>query len=256
MGYRLWYTTPWGRQWEMLTENWVTGLNAAGIDGLVAQSTDVTTESPFVAGQILDSQNIGPMTGSLRVAVGPDGPKPAGDVWAEFRAGFSRTLVGTLSLHSPRYGRVSTQVRLAATLPPPDVEPNDEGVIDELPIQLISDQGVWLHDTVSGTGEVTVTNFGGVDVSPQIRWSGAGGTVTVPSGATFSLPAVEEERILLLSPVESLAVITPLGEIDYPLMRQLQAALPEVVPEGQSRTYVMPPGAALEWQIGVMDPWL
>lgn len=254
MGHALSYTTPWGRTWHLIEENWVTGLLSGGIEGLVGEAEDVVSTTPGVPGQILDSQDTTRMTGSLRVTIGPDGDLDAGQVWAQFRGGFSRHMVGTLTLTSPHYGVLSTQVRLSGILPPPDVEPNDEGLIDELRIPLVSDEGLWLEDTRTGVGVVTVHNTGDTTLTPRIRWSGAGGPVTLPSGAIFTLPAVTKERILLLSAIDSLAVLTPFGEIDYTLMRQMQV-LPEAVPDQAERTFLLPVGATLEWQIGRHDPW-
>lgn len=248
MGYTLSYTTPWGKKYELLEEDWSTGLKHGGFKGLGGTWSDVTVTAPGAPGQVLDSQNISAMTGSITVLV-------KAELWKEFRAGFSTTLVGTLTLHDTGVGDLHAQVRLNGPLPPPDAEPEDEDYL-EIEVPLVVDTGAWLTDYVSGTGIVNVTNGGDIALHLRIRWSGDGGVVTVPSGATFALPAVTEERILLLNTMESLAVLTPAGEVDYELMRSLsRQVLPEGVPPGKTRTYSVPTGAQLEYRVGHIDPW-
>lgn len=92
---------------------------------------------------------------------------------------------------------------------------------------------------ISGTGEVTLLNSGDEVVYPQLTYKGAGGVVTSPSGATFTLPPSDERTTINLDPQHL----------------HLDGAFPEGVPPGESGTWVLPEGVTASWEIRVADPW-
>lgn len=106
-------------------------------------------------------------------------------------------------------------------------------------VNVFSPLGLAKSAPVMASGIVTVTNTGDVLIYPKIRWNGAGGEVTSPSGATFTLPSVSEPTVISLSP-RSL---------------RLDGAFPEGVPPGESKTWSLPAGASMSWEILVADPW-
>lgn len=110
---------------------------------------------------------------------------------------------------------------------------------ETLMVPVVCFDGVAKTSTMTGTNTVTVTNYGDVPVYPKIRYSGAGGVVTTPSGATFTLPRSAEETIVDLDPK----------------VLRLDGAFPEGVPPGSTGVWVLPAGAQLEWTLGVADPW-
>lgn len=108
-----------------------------------------------------------------------------------------------------------------------------------LSVPVLCADGVAKTSVMTGTGSVTVTNHGDVSVWPKIRYQGAGGVVTNPSGAKFTLPRAAEETIIDLNP----------------RVLRLDGAFPENVPPGDTGVWVLPAGAQLEWTLGVADPW-
>ena len=108
-----------------------------------------------------------------------------------------------------------------------------------LSVPVLCADGVAKSSVMTGKGNVTVTNHGDVNVWPKIRYQGAGGVVTNPSGAKFTLPRAAEETIIDLNP----------------RVLRLDGAFPENVPPGGTGVWVMPAGAQLEWTLGVADPW-
>ena len=108
-----------------------------------------------------------------------------------------------------------------------------------LSVPVLCADGVAKSSVMTGKGNVTVTNHGDVNVWPKIRYRGAGGVVTNPSGATFTLPRAAEETIIDLNP----------------RVLRLAGAFPENVPPGGTGVWVLPAGAQLEWTLGVADPW-
>ena len=108
-----------------------------------------------------------------------------------------------------------------------------------LSVPVVCADGVAKSSVMTGTETVTVTNHGDVNVWPKIRYKGAGGVVTNPSGAKFTLPRAADETIIDLNP-QTL---------------RLDGAFPESVPPGGTGVWVLPAGAQLEWTLGVADPW-
>ena len=119
----------------------------------------------------------------------------------------------------------------------PAMPPQRKSALITAPI--FAPQGLFRTSTLRGQGSVEVHNSGDALVFPRVRWRGAGGTVTGPSGAGFELPASNDERVVDLSPRRL----------------RLDGALPEGVPVGGSGTWRLPEGASLEWELQVASPY-
>ncbi|MDO5534167.1 MAG: hypothetical protein Q4F65_05910 [Propionibacteriaceae bacterium] len=257
--YTLRYKGISGRVWPIAAAGSNTGvvLRSKGLEGMVGEVDDEALSAHGVPGQVVDHQQVGPMTGSLAVAIYPTATESVAEVVSGWRSDWSRLVgrEGLLELDSPTMGVLSTPVRLAASLPPVDDDPYGETSIEEAEAELVADGGVWSGPPQSGTGSVTVTNTGDVRVWPRIGWQAAG-PVVLPSGASFLLPAVPAPRVLDLDPGESLEVTDAAGVLDRAVWEQVRGAvLPEGVPPGKSRTYILPAGASLRWRLGYLDPW-
>lgn len=252
--YKIRYYSPEGHEWVLMGDEWLAGIKSGGIDGLVGDGDDVTIARVGDVGQSLDSFQPKPMTGTLTVLVRGDDAADVDAVWAEFRSGFSRTRQGTLVVESPSQV-LSAGVRLSGPISNPDEDPTSGGIVRDVQVPLVADQCGWWTNWLSETGTVTVTNWGDLTVWPKIRWNGSPGTVTLPSGAKLSLPRAAGERVVSLSMAQAGFVTDKEGMPDFKLREQMRGAYPEGIPAGEKRTYQVPQGAALEWQIGVLDPW-
>lgn len=253
--YALTWISPDYRSWDITSLDWVAGIRAGGISGLIGEADDVAITAPGVSGQVLDSQQIPPMRGTIRFAVRGDGMASADDTWARLRQTFHHSRYGTMVLSETSFGPLSAKLRRSGAIPPPAVDPASEDVILDVDVPVISDEGCWWTQPISDTGFVTVTNSGDVLVWPEIVWEGDGGQVTMPSGATFTLPSANSLRRLFLDPFESNAVLDADGNIDTEMWTAVRGLPAEGVPPGKSRDYALPEGAHLEWALGVLDPW-
>lgn len=254
--YQLEWVDHTGEVWSISALGWVAGIRADGIEGLVGSPTDVAVTAPGEPGQVVESQQIPPLSGALRFAVRGDGARSAADVAAALRVGFSHRKVGEVRIRGGVLGPLSARVRRAGEVPPPSVDPGSEEVILGLDVPVAADDGCWWTEPVTSTNIATVTNSGDVPVWVEIEWVGPGGRVVLPSGASFVLPAVSEARVLSLSRAESMIVTNADGVVDHALWRQLRGeVLPETVPVDQSRTFQLPEGASLTYRMGVLDPW-
>lgn len=244
-----------GRYWAF-TGDWAAGIKSGGVDGLVGQVDDAVAEPIGTPGQLVVGQQVGPLRGSLTFLCRAHGGMDAGEVQAALRRAWSplaaRTNVVTVS--SP-VGNVQARLRLDRGHVAVKEDPSWSDVVLDVEIPAVGDEGLWWTVPHSGQGIVTVTNYGDVFLWVRIRWSGDGGRVILPSGASFILPAVESERVLSLSRSESLAVRDAAGVVDQAVRAQLRGVPPEGVPVGQSRLFTVPAGASVEWQAGVLDPW-
>ena len=217
------------------------------LTGFVGVFEDTDVQVPGVPGAFVDGRDrvVQPLTGSFAVVV------HSLDEWQKVRRGFSTSRVGELVLtHGTREYRLP--VRLAEVPQSPGDVPRSGSRVE---VQLRGDGGVWLETRSATTASVTLRNDGDVPVSPTVVWSGAGGVVTLPSGARFTLPAVTGEHRLSLAPENSGRVLTPAGKHNPALSDQV-GAVGERVPVRASRRFAVPEGARLEWELGRFDPWI
>lgn len=224
---------------------------------LAGRVEDATVAAPGVPGQLVDSQNVQPMSGSLTVMVTRTDRETIPDLVAAFRAGWSTAPhgAGTLSVRSPRLGRLSARVRLSEPLPAPGRNTTSRA-LHQMTVPIVADRGLWTTSGLSGVGLVEVSNVGDTTIYPHVSWVGAGGDVVLPSGALIELPPASQERIVYLDPSQSGAVTDRDGQIDQALWRQMRAGvLPEGIPPASTRVVTVPDGAVLHWAQEVADPW-
>lgn len=108
-----------------------------------------------------------------------------------------------------------------------------------VPVSVFVPSGLARSRALTSTGVVTVTNVGDVAVYPKIVYSGEGGEVTGPSGATFMLPPAAHSETVDLDPAKL----------------RVAGAFPEGVPPGQTGQWRLPEGAKAVWEVLVADPW-
>lgn len=253
MPIRLSYTSPSGRTHHLIEEDWTVGIQPDGIEGLIGTTVDKVLTTPGQPGQILTAQDVEKMEGTLRLTIASDSAATAAQREAQLRADFHPSIPGTLTL-AINEATYTTPARRARPTRAPDVEPEDEEIIDR-EFFVVSDLGFWKSKTRTGTGIVSVTNRGDLLIYPRIRWT-TGGVVFMPSGASFTLPDVSEPRIVLLDPLDSLEVMGDSGLTDYALMLALAPAIvAEPVPPGATKLFTVPAGAELMWEEGILDPF-
>ncbi|MCI6205772.1 MAG: hypothetical protein SPK00_07685 [Corynebacterium glucuronolyticum] len=215
-------------------------LQGDTLEGFTGVWSDNPTQVIGEEGARVDPRNrvIEPMTGALTLAI------RSRDAYRKVRRMFSESKPGWLVLD-----RWRLCCRLAEGLPAPGVIPQRGATVR---VSLIGDAGVWVQ-RFSSTGNVTVTNHGDVPVWPRIMWKGAGGPVVMPSGASFILPAVSENRVVDLRRSAGGRVTIPdTGVVDRPLSKQT-LVISEMVPPGLRARFTVPVGATLSYEVGVLD---
>ncbi|GAB3946717.1 hypothetical protein [Corynebacterium tapiri] len=217
-----------------------------GLESLVASFEDTGVQAAGHAGRRVDWRDrlVKELTGALTVVV----RDPA--LWPGFARAFHSRRHGTLVLDGGALGPMRLSVRLAAPIGPPSMQPKPG---TEVQVSLVADDGVWVQSH-TGTGNVTVTNYGDVPIWPSVEWDGAGGQVKLPSGATFTLPAVTGRHSVSLSRLDGGEVVDARGRVDQGLTDKA-GALSESVPVDFSRTFSVPTGARLSWSVGYFSPW-
>lgn len=246
--FKISYISPDGREWEFDHETSPVFVVSEGVEGFVGGGEDIALTADGLSGQMFAGVNVFPIEGALSGYC-------RGESVSDFRAGFSRRRCGTLVVDSPVWGRLELEVRVVGGgVSVPHSLPDDRWV--SFSVSLVSDRGVWFTSPLYGSDNVTVTNSGDVNIWPEIRWQGAGGVVTLPSGATFTLPNSTARRVLTLDPMRGCMVSLEGGAIDRAMWKTLTGSVnAEGVPVGETRTYRVPAGAELVWRVGVFDPW-
>lgn len=238
--YSLEYVSPGGVSFDLFDRGRVR-VEADTIGGLVGQFEDTGVQVVGESGHsvFFGDRVVAPLEGSFTVVVRDP------SAWREFYRAWSTRVQGSLILGFGGH-RLLLRCRLAVPLPFPASVPRRGARVE---VSVIGDSGVWV-ESFTGTGLVTVTNFGDIPVWPEIVWSGSGGSVVLPSGAGFMLPAVDGESVLPLRRSNSGRVWQG-GELTGVRVD----CFCESVPVGESRDFRVPAGARLSWDVGVLNPW-
>lgn len=242
MEYSMKYVAPSGGVYEFLTgSDGQPFIELDTIEGLVGTFEDTPIQVVGETGARVDLRDrvIHRLEGTFTVVVF------SREQWAGLVRDFSTTTPGVLVLDVGGVG-FELRVKLATPLPFPTVVPQ-AGV--RITVSVIADAGVW-ECPVSSEGTVEVANFGDVPAWPEITWSGAGGVAVLPSGASFTLPAVETEHVLPLARSASGVAHDARGR-----RLRVDEVVSEMVPAGETRTFVVPAGARLITRVGVLNPW-
>ena len=75
--------------WQLLDANGASELTESGIEGMIGDYRDTSTQTPGIPGQQVTAQDVSPMEGTLKAFIEGDESRNAGEVWAAFRADFA-----------------------------------------------------------------------------------------------------------------------------------------------------------------------
>lgn len=260
--WRLTYIDPTGDEWPLLAENHRgVFITEAGLAGLRGKRTETTLQLVGRDGQRLQpGGRLQGMTPELQLTVTHTDTHTTGEVWAAWHQAWPDGAPGELVLETETeegIEKLHLPVRLPqdADLSVWDYQPDDRDVLS-VAWPMVSDVGAWGHDYESSSTTTVIDNWGNALISPEVEWSGAGGTVVAPSGATFTLPAVTALRRMLLDTAENYLVLDGQGNVDVDLWHKLRGGVfATPVPPGRKATWKIPVGATLRWRVGVMNPW-
>lgn len=252
---RISYISPDGRE-TPLTENGPLFVLEDGFKTFVGQIARSEVSASGRPGVRPGALTIGAMKATLPVHIHHvNGTVSVQETWERWRADWSLTRDGVLRFEGTHpLGTLLLAVRLESI---PAGVGKDLREVESLTVDVpvYASDGVFYTTPINTVGAVG-NGAGHVPVYPSIVWEGAGGKVTAPSGATFVLPAVEERRQILLDPEESYVVLTPNREVDEALTETLWGEVfAEPTMPGESDTWILPAGAEMQYQVGVLDPW-
>lgn len=255
MLFRVRYMAPSGVVWPLMAEKHRgVFLEEGGLGSLFGRRPESVYQVVGRDGQ--RRKKAGRLLGfssNLNVVVTASGGRTVGEVWSEWLESWPLDQPGTLTVEGTRV--LSTPVRLSddAGLGSFAEQPDESG-FQKLSMPVVFDEGCWSY-AETGEGDVTITNTGDSVVVPRVVWSGAGGIVVAPSGATFVLPPVKTEHVLVVDPAESY-VVTAGGVVDRAVWVAVRGhARGGPVPVGGSARWIVPGGARLDWKVGVINPW-
>lgn len=203
------------------------------LTSLVGSVSRSDLSRPGRAGVIPGARKAGAISTTVSFLLHDDGPVDLETLWLDFRRGWSASRPSWI-----RVGGWSLRVFLDGMIAGPQVFPGAVSSVT-VDVPIFAPDGVFFSGMFTATGDVVVTNYGDVPVWPDLHWKGSGGTVTTPSGATFTLPATGTSRSINLDPLEL----------------RLEGALGECVMPGKSGRWILPDGASLSWRTAVLDPW-
>lgn len=243
------YTAPDRQVFTLIGENpndyrdvFVAHQSIEGLAGTVENEGLQVTD---VAGTTIIQQDniVQPLTGTLTiVGATPEGLLRFCRQWSTRREGVL-TVAGLRSLSLP--------VRLATPImfPPSKIRRGSQATVE-----VVSDRG-WWGEFHSASGEVTVENLGDVWIWPTLRWSSRSGTLVMPSGTEYSIPAMDGEHLLSFAPNDSGRVVHAETRVVNREVSEQIGLWGEGIPPGETATYVVPPGAKLDYEIGFLSPW-
>ena len=207
--------------------------------GLVAEESRTDVAVPGAPGVVAGQARYGAIQTELPFMLNADTGEKMEALYREFRQGWSRSKPCVMQVEADRAGgpyflNLVLDRHLGGV--PVDMSRRTSTVVT---VPVFNPVGMFRSALKTGTRSVTVTNLGDVPIYPKIRNLGAGGPVTTPSGARFTLPKSTTATVF---------------DTD-PRRLRLPGAFPESVPPGKSGTWVLPTGASLEWTQLVVDPW-
>lgn len=255
------YTSTDGRVLDLTRAgDWRVSIMHAGIEGLVGKIEAKTLTAPGLPGQIVESWEIPAVSGKLTIGIAATTMLEAERKYREVRSIFAGISGGVLEIQSEMAGRLSIHVRLEDAIAPPQSDISDEVAFSEIEIPLVADHGVWwtsaFREEGKGAGKkISIYNSGDCLIRPTLRWNGDGGAVKLPSGYTFRLPQVANQRTLLLDELQSCMVLYADGSLDQWIWNQIGRVVAEPIAPGKQADFELPLGSSLEWEIGVCDPW-
>lgn len=242
------YTPPGGDTVDLLTGR-DAFIEMDTLEGWVAHIEYPTVEAPGVAGAIAHPEDwtVAPL--EMRFTLVAKTTK----AWSVARSWFSSRNKGTLAVTNPNR-KVSTSVRLAAAIPSLGLSPRPGS---RIPVTLVADSGLWWEERNSTPTRrvVDVANDGEVPIAPTIVWSGNGGDVTLPSGATFTLPPTTDTAYLSLAS-ENSGVVKDAAGIENEHLTAAAQAVAERVQPATTGKFTIPESVYLVWNIGRCDPWI
>lgn len=212
---------------------------------LVGTSTRSDMALPGRSGTIPGIGRWGPIQTDIPFYLHADTGKEMEEVYREFRQGWNvwrpggRAKPCTLHVHADRLGG-EFSLDLWADQPLPGV-PVDmrRRTSTTVTVKAFAPLGLFRSKKHTATDTATIDNTGDETIWPKLRYSGSGGQVTTPSGATFKLPPAATPTLIDTDPQEL----------------RLDGAFPEGVAPGESGTWLLPVGAVAEWEVLVADPW-
>lgn len=236
--------TPFGDKWRLTgTDRESEVLAPYGmLEELKANASRSDIAVPGGAGVLPGARRFGPIQAELEFYLKAREGRDLEDVYRRLRQGWAAAnwdnpCVLIIESDNP-LSPLTFELVVDGALPGVPVDMRRRSA-EVLSVPVVCADGVAKSSVMTGTGTVTVTNHGDVSVWPKIRYQGAGGVVTNPSGAKFTLPRAAEETIIDLNP----------------RVLRLDGAFPENVPPGGTGVWGLPAGAHLEWTLGVADPW-
>ena len=245
------WMSPWGESWNLTTGDRGVRIEQGGYEDLPRSRVQRQgTEVAGRAGHLPTELVIPPAGGSFTVNCFASGAMSAGEVESRFKSAFSHHDAGFLVVGGWPAGDLRLRAELVEFSAP--TRQPEHGAFTRLTVSIHAPDGLYLQGH-SGVGVVDVHNPGDDVIFPRVRWR-EGGELVVPSGAVIDLPEIEGERTLVLDPVESCVVVDDDGQVDDALWGSF-AVFPEGVPVGEGRTYRLPDGAVLVWDVGYTNPW-
>ena len=206
---------------------------------LVANASRTDMARPGRPGVIPGRRKYGAIETTLDFYLHADDGEQMEQLYEEFRTGWSASVPSVLRIEADHpVGVCLLDLYRGAEIPAPSVDAKRRTeVLVQVPV--VAPLGLARTQPYRKDGTVTVTNTGDVLIYPKIVYSGAGGEVTSPSGAKFTLP-----------PVPALTVV----DLD-PQQLRIEGVFPEGVAVGQNQTWRLPEGAQLEWELLIANPW-
>lgn len=245
------WISPWGESWNLSTGDRGVFIEQGGYKDLPrAQVQHQGVEIAGRTGQRDTELLIPPASGSFTVSCFAHGGLSVGQVESEFKAAFSHHKPGWLVVKGWPAGDLRLKAKLVEFSAP--TRQAEHGSFTRLTVTIHAPKTLYMQGH-SDSGVVEVHNPGDDTIWTRVRWR-EGGPLVMPSGAVTTLPTIPEERTLVLDPAESCVVLDDDDQVDDTLWGSF-LVFPEGVPVGEARTYSLPEGAVLVWDVGYTNPW-
>lgn len=255
MWYEIYLDDQNGHQWALTASSrGRQGVVLLGLSGLATEVEHNRVATARQIGQRRGRYTVDAMTGTLDLLITGDEAETVLETFSAFTAGMSQFAPAVLTVITPGYGQVHTEVMLSGPMPMPERSPAN-GAAVQLSVPVIAESGCWhgLERELRSNG--SVTNPGDLPMNIDVSWSGRGKNVVI-GGQRLRLPDINSGTATYDGDPAVAGQVRVNGEVNVEHWRAMRAkTIPQVLPGKSVSVASLSTGVVVKTSPRYTTPW-